>query len=63
MQDGFFSHICTKKNATVKWIFAENSVIFYKFSLYFKVLFSPLYRLEFCELTTKNSALHILWQI
>lgn len=29
----------TKKNATVKWIFAENSVIFYKFSLYFKVLF------------------------
>lgn len=28
-----------QKNATVKWIFAENSVIFYKFSLYFKVLF------------------------
>ena len=39
MQDGIFSHICTKKNATVKWIFAEDSVIFYKFSLYFKVLF------------------------
>lgn len=39
MQDGIFSHICTKKNTTDKWIFAENSVIFYKFSLYFKVLF------------------------
>lgn len=39
MQDGIFLHICAKKNATVKWIFTENSVIFYKFSLYFKVLF------------------------
>lgn len=47
MQDGFFSNICTKKNATVKWIFAENSVIFYKFSLYFKVLFLHFIPLNF----------------
>ncbi len=28
-----------EKNTTDKWIFAKNSVIFYKFSLYFKVPF------------------------